>query len=119
MFMARNSNFYLMTIYTDQDEVATGIPVLKVAYEYFQNKTPNEDDIIFLCVLSPKAPGVIVGSYITMDSIANIPNIVFTIRETNTKGEKAYDNIIFQSNFTCEYSDSSDVHAFLDKLLFV
>ena len=63
--------------------------------------------------LNAKAPGVAVSSYITMDSIALIPNILFTIKgETNTRGGKAHDNIIFQSNHTVEYSNSSGVYAF-------
>jgi len=48
-----------------------------------------------------------------MDSIALIPNIVFTIKEeTNTRGGRSYDNIIFQDNYTAEYSDSCGVYAF-------
>ncbi len=102
-----------MTIHTDPDDVAVEIPALKVAYEDLQNKTTDEDDIILLGDLNAKAPGATAGSYITMDSIATIPNIVFTImEETNTRGGKAYDNIIFQGNYTAEYSDSSGVYAF-------
>jgi len=57
--------------------------------------------------------GVSAGSYITMDAIATISNIIFSINEeTNTRGGKAYDNIIFQSNYTSEYSGSSGVYTF-------
>ncbi|GAH88490.1 unnamed protein product, partial [marine sediment metagenome] len=97
MFKAGNFDFYLMTIHTDPDDVDVEIPALKVAYEDLQTKTTDEDDIILLGDLNAKAPGVTAGSYITMDSIALIPNIVFTIKEeTNTRGGKSYDNIIFQ-----------------------
>ncbi len=113
MFKAGNFDFYLMTIHTDPDDVDVEIPAMKVAYEDLQNKTTDEDDIILLGDLNAKAPGVTAGSYITMDSIALIPNIVFTINEeTNTRGSKSYDNIIFQSNYTAEYSDSCGVYAF-------
>ena len=113
MFKAGNFDFYLMTIHTDPDDVAVEIPALKVAYEDLQTNTTDEDDIILLGDLNAKAPGVTVGSYITMDSIATIPNIVFTImKETNTRGGKAYDNIIFQANYTVEYSDSAGVYVF-------
>ncbi len=113
MFRAGNFDFYLMTIHTDPDEVATEIPALKVAYEDLQTNTTEEDDIILLGDLNAKAPGVTAGSYITMDAIATIPNIVFAImEETNTRGGRAYDNIIFQGNYTAEYSNSSDVYAF-------
>jgi len=113
MFRSGNFDFYLMTIHTDPDDVDIEIPALKEAYLELQNITPNENDIILLGDLNGKAPGVGAGSYITMDTIAQIPNIVFTINEeTNTRGGKAYDNIIFQNNFTKEYSDSSGVNAF-------
>ncbi len=113
MFKAKNFDFYLMNIHTDPDNVDTEIPALKEAYLDLQDKTPDEDDIILLGDFNAKAPGVIVGSYITMDSIALIPGIIFTIREeTNTRGGRAYDNIIFQDDYTVEYSDSSGVYVF-------
>ena len=113
MFRAGDFDFYLMTIHTDPDDVAVEIPALKVAYVDLQYNTPDEDDIILLGDLNAKAPGVAAGSYITMDSIALIPNIVFTIKEeTNTRGGRSYDNIIFQGNYTTEYSDSCGVYAF-------
>lgn len=113
MFRAGNFDFYLMTIHTDPDDVGVEIPALKSAYVDLQDKTPNENDIVLLGDLNAKAPGVTAGSYISMDAIATIPNIVFTIKEeTNTRGGKAYDNIIFQGNYTAEYSNSSGVYKF-------
>jgi len=113
MFRAGNFDFYLMTIHTDPDDVGVEIPALKNAYVDLQDKTPNENDIVLLGDLNAKAPGVTAGSYISMDAIATIPNIVFTIKEeTNTRGGKAYDNIIFQGNYTAEYSNSCGVYKF-------
>jgi len=113
MFRSGNFDFYLMTIHTDPDDVGIEIPALKEAYVELQNITPNENDIILLGDLNGKAPGVAAGSYITMDTIAQIPNIVFTVNEeTNTRGGKAYDNIIFQNNYTKEYSNLSGVNTF-------
>lgn len=113
MFRAGNFDFYLMTIHTDPDDVRVEIPALKNAYVDLQDKTPNENDIVLLGDLNAKAPGVTAESYISMDAIATIPNIVFTIKEeTNTRGGKAYDNIIFQGNCTAEYSNSSGVYKF-------
>ena len=113
MFRAGNFDFYLMTIHTDPDDVSVEIPALKNAYVDLQDKTPNENDIVLLGDLNAKAPGVTAESYISMDAIATIPNIVFTIKEeTNTRGGKAYDNIIFQGNYTAEYSNSSGVYKF-------
>jgi len=113
MFRSGNFDFYLMNIHTDPDDVAIEIPALSAAYLDLQNNTPNENDIILLGDFNGKAPGVIAGSYITMDAIAQIPNIIFTINEeTNTRGGKAYDNIIFQDNYTTEYSNLSGVNTF-------
>jgi hypothetical protein len=113
MFRSGNFDFYLMNIHTDPDDVAIEIPALSAAYLDLQNNTPNENDIILLGDFNGKAPGVIAGSYITMDALAQIPNIIFTINEeTNTRGGKAYDNIIFQDNYTTEYSNLSGVNTF-------
>ena len=113
MFRSGNFDFYLFTIHTKPDSVATEIPALRAAYMDLQNNTPDENDIILLGDFNGKAPGVSVGSYITMDAIAQIPNIIFTINEeTNTRGGRAYDNIIFQGNYTTEFSDSSGVNTF-------
>ena len=113
MFRSGNFDFYLMTIHTDPDDVDIEIPALKEAYLDLQNSTSNESDIILLGDFNGKAPGVAAGSYITMDTIAQIPNISFVINEeTNTRGGKAYDNIIFQNNYTTEYSDLSGVNIF-------
>jgi len=113
MFRSGNFDFYLFTIHTKPSAVATEIPALRDAYMDLQNNTPDENDIILLGDFNGKAPGVTVGSYITMDAIAQIPDIIFTINEeTNTRGGKAYDNIVFQSNYTTEYSDSAGVNTF-------
>lgn len=113
MFRAGNFDFYLFTIHTKPSAVATEIPALRTAYIDLQNNTPDEDDIILLGDFNGKAPGVTAGSYITIDAIAQIPNIIFTINEeTNTRGGRAYDNIIFQGNYTTEYSGSSGVSTF-------
>lgn len=113
MFRAGNFDFYLFTIHTKPSAVATEIPALRTAYIDLQNNTPDENDIILLGDFNGRAPGVTAGSYITMDAIAQIPNILFTINEeTNTRGGRAYDNIIFQGNYTTEYSGSSGVSTF-------
>ncbi len=113
MFRAGNFDFYLFTIHTKPSTVATEIPALRAAYIDLQNNTPDENDIILLGDFNGKAPGVTAGSYITIDAIAQIPDIIFTINEeTNTRGGKAYDNIIFQDNYTTEYSDSAGVNTF-------
>jgi len=113
MFRAGNFDFYLMNIHTDPDDVNIEIPALANAYRALQDYTTTEDDIILLGDFNGKAPGVSAGSNITMDAIATISNIVFSImEETNTRGGRAYDNIIFQSNYTSEYSGLSGVYTF-------
>ncbi len=48
-----------------------------------------------------------------MTSIAEISNMHFCIEGiTITAGGKSYDNIIFQSNYTSEYSNSSGLYNF-------
>ncbi len=113
MFRVDNFDFYLMTIHTKPTAVTTEIPALREAYLQLQLNTPDEDDIILLGDFNGKAPGVTSSSYITMDAMAQISDIVFTINEeTNTRGGKAYDNIIFQGNYTSEYSDAAGVNTF-------
>ncbi len=113
MFKSGNFDFYLMTIHTDPDDVGIEIPALQTAYTHLQGNTPNEHDIILLGDFNAKAPGVSAGSYITMDAVGTIPNIIFTINEeTNTRGGRAYDNIIFQGNYTTEYLGHSGVYTF-------
>ena len=102
-----------MTIHTKPDSVAIEIPALKNAFMNLQDNTPDEDDIILLGDLNAKAPGTSAGSYITMDVFTSIPNILFAINEeTNTRGGKAYDNIVFQENYVSEFIGSSDVYTF-------
>lgn len=113
MFRADSFDFYLLTIHTDPDDVDIEVPALSLAYTHLQDNTPNEHDIIMLGDFNAKAPGVVTGSYTTMDDISTIPNIVFTIREeTNARGGRAYDNIIFQGNYTAEYTNQSGVYTF-------
>lgn len=113
MFKSGNFDFYLMTIHTDPDDVEIEIPALRESYLELQAITPNEDDIILLGDFNAKAPGVTAGSYITMDAFDSIPNITYTIKEeTNTRGGKAYDNIIFQDNYISEYTNASGVNTF-------
>jgi len=113
MFKSGNFDFYLMNIHTDPDDVSIEIPALKESFTDLQKTTPVEDDIIVLGDFNAKAPGVEAGSYITMTAFQTISDIVFTINdETNTRGGKAYDNIIFQSGSTSEYSGNSGVVTF-------
>ena len=113
MFKSGNFDFYLMNIHTDPDDVAIEIPALKESFMHLQNTTLNEDDIILLGDFNAKSPATSVDSYFTMDVFNEIDEIVFAINdETNTRGGKAYDNIIFNGNYTSEYSGTSGVLIF-------
>jgi len=112
-FTAGNFDFYLMTIHTDPDEVDTEIPALVHAYNKLQDETPDEDDIIVLGDFNGKSPGTLAGSYCTMTEFSNMPGIVFAINEeTNTKGGRAYDNIIYNENYTSEATQADGVDVF-------
>jgi hypothetical protein len=113
MFRAGNFDFYLVTIHTDPDEVDTEIPALARDYSFFQDNTMDENDIILLGDFNARAPDSPHGSYTTLESFDTIPDIVYTIvDETNTRGGRSYDNIIFQSTHTAEYADSASVYTF-------
>ena len=113
MFRAGNFDFYLMTIHTDPDEVDVEVPALDTVYVHLQMLTPGEDDIILLGDFNARAPGTTAGSYATMDDLAGIPNMHFAIsEETNTRGGRAYDNILFQGNHTSEYTGDAGVYTF-------
>ena len=113
MFRVGSFDFYLMSIHTDPDEVSIEVPALEMAFTYLQNGTANEHDIILLGDFNAKAPGVSAGSYAIMDDLATISNMLFTINdETNTRGGRAYDNILFQSNYTTEYMGEAGVSIF-------
>lgn len=112
-FKAGNFDFILFTIHTDPDDVNIEVPALANAYLHLQNNTKIENDIIMLGDFNANAPNSQFEGYIEMSSIDEISNIFFCIEdETNTAGGKSYDNIIFQSNYTSEYSNSSGVYIF-------
>jgi len=106
MFKAGEFDFYLMTIHTDPDDVEIEIPALKVAFDSLQNAN-SENDIILLGDFNACSPGSEIDGYIEMTSLEVIQNIYFAIEgETNTRGGKSYDNIIFQSSYTSEFVNS-------------
>ena len=114
MFQAGNFDFYLMTIHTSPSNVSLAIPALDTTYEHLQyGDSGGENDIILLGDFNARAPGTTAGSYATMTDLATIPSMTFLINtDTNTRGGRAYDNILFQSSHTTEYSGEAGVHTF-------
>ena len=114
MFRAGNFDFYLMTIHTSPTNVNISIPALDTTYEHLQyGGSGGENDIILLGDFNAKAPGTTASSYATMTDLATIPNMTFLINtDTNTRGGRAYDNILFQSSHTTEYSGEAGVYTF-------
>ena len=106
MFKAGNFDFYLMAIHTSPSNLNVSIPALDTTYEHLQYGTSGqENDIIFLGDFNAKSPSSTVTSTAVMTDLATVPNIVFLFDEaTNTNGDRAYDNIVFQSNYTTEYT---------------
>lgn len=103
-FRARTSHpdlgftFWLVNTHTDPDEVPQEVAALAQVYQVMQTARPDEDDVILL--------GDLNADESQMGPLAMIPGIHWVVRgiTTNTRHTKAYDNILFQSQATAEYS---------------
>ncbi len=92
-------SFWLVNIHTDPDEVPQEISVLADAFQVMQSANPSEDDVILL--------GDLNASEAQLGRITQIPGIRWVVGGnvmTNTRGNKAYDNIIFQGEKTSEFT---------------
>ena len=97
--------FTLVNLHTDPDEVAQEIPVMHTvlkAIRDFEYQTAREDDVLLLGDLNvaPKDFG----------ELGRMPDIFWVANEpTNTARSKIYDNIIFDSRLTNEYTGRTGV----------
>lgn len=90
--------FWLVNIHTDPDEVAEEVDALADVFRLMQTASPDEDDVILL--------GDLNANESQMGRLAQIPGIGWVVSGamTNTRQNKAYDNIIFQRQATSEYT---------------
>ena len=98
--------FSLMNIHTDPDEVKLEMPVMHTVLRgvrEYEWATAGEDDVLMMgdlnCEPSKFGP------------LAQVPGIFWIIQNqpTNTRKTKLYDNIIFDSGLTSEYTGRSGV----------
>jgi endonuclease/exonuclease/phosphatase family metal-dependent hydrolase len=98
--------FSLMNMHTDPDEVKLEMPVMHTVLRgvrEYEWATAGEDDVLMMgdlnCEPSKFGP------------LAQVPGIFWIIQNqpTNTRKTKLYDNIIFDSGLTSEYTGRSGV----------
>jgi deoxyribonuclease-1-like protein len=101
--------FSLMNMHTDPDEVKLEMPVMHTVLRgvrEYEWATAGEDDVLMMgdlnCEPSKFGP------------LAQVPGIFWIIQNqpTNTRKTKLYDNIIFDSGLTSEYTGRSGVFDF-------
>lgn len=104
-FRARTSapdkafTFWLVNIHTDPDEVKEEVDALAEAMQAMRSTPSGEDDVILL--------GDLNASETQMGKLAEIPGIKWVVGGgvmTNTRQNKAYDNILFDGPSTSEYT---------------
>lgn len=94
----RAFTFWLVNTHTDPDEVATEVAALADVFQAMRSNTIGEDDVILL--------GDLNASETQLGRLGKIPGIRWVVQGatmTNTRQNKAYDNIIFDGPSTCEY----------------
>ena len=90
--------FWMVNIHTDPDEVPEEVDALVDVFQVMQKARADEDDVILL--------GDLNASEKQLARLGRIPGMQWTIRGvmTNTRKNKAYDNILFQGQATREYT---------------
>lgn len=96
----RAFTFNLVNIHTDPDETDTELDALDDVFVAVQRNGSGEDDVILLGDLN-------VDEY-HLGELGGVPNVVHAISgvETNTRGTKSYDNILFDRQATTEFAGS-------------
>ncbi len=95
--------FTLIDMHTEPDEAAAEIASLAPVYRAVRNDGRGEDDILLL--------GDFNADEKKFGPFRQMPNMAWAISglATNTRGNKTYDNIIFDRAATVEYSGRSGV----------
>lgn len=100
---SRAFTFWLMNIHTDPDEVPTEVDALADAFVSVQQQGWGEDDLILL--------GDLNADENHLGRLGKLPGIQTTIKNitTNTRGNRSYDNMVFDQRATTEYLGKSGV----------
>jgi deoxyribonuclease-1-like protein len=100
---ARAFTFWLMNIHTDPDEVPTEVDALADAFASVQQQGWGEDDVIVL--------GDLNADENHLGKLGQLPGIQTAIQKitTNTRGNRSYDNLVFDQRATTEYLGKSGV----------
>lgn len=95
---AQAFTFWMVNIHTDPDEVPQEIDALADVYQVMQRARSDEDDVILL--------GDLNANESQLGRLGQIPGMHWAVRGvmTNTRQTKAYDNILFQSQSTREFT---------------
>ena len=91
--------FWLVNIHTDPDEVPQEIDVLADVFQVMQTARADEDDVILL--------GDLNASEKQFGRLGEIPGMSWVVRGdvmTNTRRNRAYDNLLFEQSATAEYT---------------
>ena len=91
-------SFWLVNTHTDPDEVGQEVDALADVFQAMQGASPYEDDVILLGDLNANEK--------QLGRLGQLPGISYVVRNamTNTRQNKAYDNIIFDGPATSEYT---------------
>ena len=113
-FSARTSSnpftFTLVDIHTDPDEVRSEVAALSDVFRAVQNDGTREDDVILL--------GDLNADENHLGQLARLSHIATAIRgqPTNTRGTHAYDNLVFDTKATTEFTGRSGVYDLIREL---
>lgn len=101
-----NFSFSLINIHTDPDETKAELNALDDVFRAVQNDGSDEDDVILLGDLNVDERH--------LGELGQLPGIVWAISgvPTNTRRDRAYDNIVFDGRSTVEYTGESGVYEF-------
>ena len=100
----RAFTFWLVNTHTDPDDVPEEVDALAQVFQVMQTARPDEDDVILL--------GDLNASEKQLGDIKKIPRIKWVVAGgvmTNTRQNKAYDNIIFCAPPTQEFTGKWNV----------
>lgn len=95
---AQAFTFWMVNIHTDPDEVPEEVDALADVFQVMQKARTDEDDVILL--------GDLNASEKQLGRLGRLPGMQWTVSgvTTNTRKNKAYDNILFQGQATREYT---------------